>query len=90
MVTVMRRGVNGGMSEPAPSHILQVFSLALKQYDWILEVKVQTMETDSLVQIPVLPLTSCVNSGKLPNLFVPQHPHLLNGNNDETFPREVL
>ena len=90
MVTVIRRGVKWSMSEPAPSHIFQVFSLALKQSDYILEVKVQTVEIDSLVQTPILPLTSCANSGKLHNLFVPQHPHLLSGNNDETFPIGIL
>ena len=90
MVTVIRRGVKRSMSEPAPSHVFQVFSLALKQSDYILEVNVQTMEIDSLVQTPVLPLTSCANSCKLHNLFVPLHPHLLSGNNDKTFPIEIL
>ena len=89
MVTVIRRGVKRNMSDPAPSHIFQVFSLALRRSDYILEVNVQTMEIDSLIKTPVLTLTSCANSGKFHNLFVPQHPHLLSGNNDETFLIEI-
>lgn len=46
-------------------------------------LKVRTIETDSLVQIPVLPVSMAMLSlGKLPNSFVTQCPNILSGSND--------
>lgn len=44
-----------------------------------------TGKSQSWIEIPALPLTSCMITGKLFNLFMSQFPQLENGTNDAYF-----
>lgn len=57
IVIVMRYGKNESISDRASFIHCKSFFLFLRQYD-ITEVKIQTVKTDSLVQIPVLPVSN--------------------------------